>query len=131
MDFSNFSCQSLGLTNMKQINLSAIFPSPSVSKVRRFTWSFKLGDKKPWRLNQLETDSVTQTTTGVAYIHLPLTLNNKFRDAYKINAVNVKSNVHALFFFLCRQTLKVCHSARGIVTAKALSRRVTKKHVRR
>ena len=58
-----------------------------------------MGDKNPWRLNQLETGSVTQKTTGVAYIHLPLTLNNKLRNAYKINVVNVKSNVHALFFF--------------------------------
>ena len=84
MDFSNFSCQSLGLVNMKQINLPAIFPSPSVSKVRRCTWSFKLGDKKPWCLNQLETGPVTQKNNWCC-LHSLTTFNNKFRHAYKIN----------------------------------------------
>ena len=84
MDFSNFSCQSLGLVNMKQINLPAIFPSPSVSKVRRCTWSFKLGDKKPRCLNQLETGPVTQKNNWCC-LHSLTTFNNKFRHAYKIN----------------------------------------------
>ena len=105
MDFSNFSCQSLGLVNMKQINLPAIFPSPSVSKVRRCTWSFKLGDKKPWCLNQLETGPVTQKNNWCC-LHSLTTFNNKFRHAYKINFCQCEKQRTCTVFFSMQTDLK-------------------------